>query len=104
MLLENINILDACRSYKIKRYIFASSIYVYSNQGGFYRASKQSSEIFIEEFSKNYNIPYTILRYGSIYGPRSDIKNGVYKIVHDALKNKKPYIEVQRKQLDLIFM
>ena len=46
-------------------------------------------QIFIEEFSKNYNIPFTILRYGSIYGPRSDIKNGVYKIVHDALKNKK---------------
>ena len=95
----NINILEACRSYKIKRYIFASSIYVYSNQGGFYRASKQSSEIFIEEFSKNYNIPYTILRYGSIYGPRSDIKNGVYKIVHDALKNKKAIYRGTKKAI-----
>ena len=59
---------------KSKDIFLQALIYVYSNQGGFYRASKQSSEIFIEEFSKNYNIPYTILRYGSIYGPRSDIK------------------------------
>ena len=32
---------------------------------------------------------YTILRYGSIYGPRANLKNGLHKIVHDSLKKKK---------------
>ena len=47
-ILGNVNILDLCKKYKIKRYVFASSIYVYSQQGGFYRTSKQSAELFIE--------------------------------------------------------
>ena len=32
---------------------------------------------------------YTILRYGSIYGPRSNLNNGLLKIVYDAVKKKK---------------
>ena len=88
-ILGNVNILDLCKKFKVKRYVFASSIYVHSQQGGFYRTSKQSAELFIEEYNQTYGLPYTILRYGSIYGPRTDIKNGLYKIVYDALKKKK---------------
>ena len=43
-ILGNAYLLNLCVKNKIKRYVFASSIYVYSQQGGFYRASKQSSE------------------------------------------------------------
>ena len=39
-IIGNLNLLDACIQNKIKRYIFASSLYVYSNSGGFYRCSK----------------------------------------------------------------
>ena len=73
-------VLEACIKHKVKRFIFASSIYVLSNQGGFYKASKQSAEILIKEYGEVHNLPYTILRFGSIYGPRSNIKNGLYKI------------------------
>ena len=31
---------------------------------------------------------FTILRFGSLYGPRSNYQNGLYKIVYDYLKNK----------------
>ena len=38
----NVMALEACRKHGIKRYIFASSLYVYGRSGGFYRCSKQA--------------------------------------------------------------
>ena len=64
-IIGTINTLESCKKHKIKKIIFASSVYVYSRQGGFYRCSKQSAEIFIEEYYKAYNLNYTIFRYGS---------------------------------------
>lgn len=81
----NIHILEACRKMHISRYIFASSLYVYGKHGGFYRCSKQSCELFIEEYHRKYGINYTILRYGSLYGPRSDLRNGIFKFVSEAM-------------------
>ena len=83
------NILKACVQNKVKKFVLASSIYANTSQGGFYRVSKQSCEIMTMEFSKVYKLDYTILRFGSIYGPRSNLKNGLLKIVFDSLKKKK---------------
>jgi len=88
-ILGNVNILEASAKSNIKRFIYASSIYVYSQKGGFYRCSKQASEIYIEEYNKYYGLEYTILRYGSIYGPRADERNPIYRYLEQALKNKK---------------
>ena len=74
--LGNVMLLEACRKAKVQRYIYASSVYVYSRHGGFYRCSKQSAEHYVEEFHQSYGLNYTILRYGSLYGPRSDDRNG----------------------------
>ena len=79
------HVLEACKKAGVNRYLFASSIYVYSREGGFYRCSKQSSENYIEEYKNTYDLDYTILRYGSLYGPRSGEDNGLYRIVRDAL-------------------
>ncbi|MDD5005716.1 MAG: NAD(P)-dependent oxidoreductase [Candidatus Omnitrophica bacterium] len=83
------NILEACRINNVKRFIFASSVYVYSEAGSFYRTSKQACEIIIENYHKQYNIDFTILRYGSLYGPRSDDSNWINKILKQALVEKK---------------
>ena len=88
-IIGNINIALACIKYKVKKLIFASTIYVHSNQGGFYKVSKQSSELFLEEFSKRFQLKYTTLRFGTIYGKSSSIKNGLKRVVYSALKNKK---------------
>ncbi len=85
-LIGTLNILEGCKKYKIKRFIFASTIYVLSRQGGFYKASKQSSELFIEEYNKIYNLNYTILRYGSIYGKGADKRNGISRLIYSAIK------------------
>tara|TARA_B100000941_G_scaffold290899_2_gene275695 strand:+ start:1653 stop:2513 length:861 start_codon:yes stop_codon:yes gene_type:complete len=84
-IIGTLNILELCKKYKIKRIMFASTIYVYSLDGNFYRCSKQAAESFIEEYNRLFNLDYTILRYGSIYGPRSDNRNGLYKIIKAAI-------------------
>jgi UDP-glucose 4-epimerase len=86
-ILGNANVLEAARKNGVRRYIFASSVYVFSREGGFYRCSKQSAEHYIEEYQHCYDLEYTILRYGSLYGPRSDQRNGLYRIVKSAIES-----------------
>ena len=86
--LGNLNAMEASYEAGIRRFVFASSVYVYSNSGSFYRASKQASEGFIEAYQERYGMEYTVLRYGSLYGPRSDRRNGIYRLITQALENK----------------
>lgn len=85
----NVIALEACRKAGTQRYIFASSLYVYGKSGGFYRCSKQACEIYIENYQAMYNLSYTILRYGSLYGPRADRRNAIERFVHEALTTGK---------------
>ena len=78
-------ILDACREFAIKRFIYSSTIYVYSDHGSFYRSSKQACELFIENYHKEYNLDFTILRYGSLYGPRANDFNFIRNCIRQAL-------------------
>ena len=71
------NVLEAARKHNVKRFLFASTIYVYSELGSFYRASKQSCEKIIEEYQREFNLDYTILRFGSLYGPGANEFNGI---------------------------
>ncbi len=81
----NVMALEACRRHNVKRYVFASSLYVYGRSGGFYRCSKQACEIYIENYQAMHGLEYTILRYGSLYGPRADNRNAIHRFVHEAM-------------------
>jgi UDP-glucose 4-epimerase len=85
--LGNAYIMEACRKQGVKRFVYASTIYVHSRDGGFYRCSKQSAEHYVEEYQRAYGLDYTILRYGSLYGPRAGKDNGLYRIVKRALES-----------------
>ena len=85
-ILGNVQALEASRKNHVKRYVYASTVYVNSREGGFYRCSKQASENYVEEYQKSYCLDYTILRYGSLYGPRSDSQNGLWRIVKNVLE------------------
>ena len=87
--LGNVNVLEACRQQGVKRFVYASTVYVYSREGGFYRCSKQAAEHYVEEYQRVFGLNYTILRYGSLYGPRADHSNGMYRIVKCALETGK---------------
>jgi UDP-glucose 4-epimerase len=88
-ILGNALILDASVKAGIKRFVYASTIYVYSSLGGFYRCSKQAAELYIEEYQKRYGLDFTILRYGTLYGPRADERNSVYRYLKQALLSGK---------------
>lgn len=88
-ILGNTIVLEACRKNKIKRFVFASTIYVYSDSGGFYRSSKQACELIIENYKETFGLPYTILRYGSLYGPRAKDNNWIQRILKQALTEGK---------------
>ncbi len=83
------NVLEAARKHKVNRFLFASTIYVYSELGSFYRVSKQACEKIIEEYQREFDLDYTILRFGSLYGPRSNEFNGIRNFLTQALINKK---------------
>jgi len=88
-IMGTVTILEAAVQAGVKRLIYASTIYVYSQLGGFYRCSKQAGELYIEEFQRRHQINYTILRYGTLYGPRSDEKNSIWRYLQQALTEKK---------------
>ena len=88
-ILGNVHVLEAARLAEVKRYVFASTVYVYSETGSFYRASKQASERFVEAYQERYGLSYTILRYGSLYGRRADMRNGIYRLLKQALQERR---------------
>ena len=80
-ILGTTNVIQGCVEKKVNRFIFASSMYVYSSFGSFYNASKKSSEIIIEAFNQEYGLDFTFLRYGSLYGPRAQDWNGINSFI-----------------------
>jgi UDP-glucose 4-epimerase len=88
-ILGNAYILEASANNNVKKYLYASSAYVYSDSGSYYRISKQASELLVESFANENDMDYTILRYGSLYGSRADNRNSLHRIIENGIKNQK---------------
>jgi UDP-glucose 4-epimerase len=84
-----VNLLEAGVKAGVERFVFASTIYVYSGLGGFYRCSKQAGELYVEEYQKQFGLDFTILRYGSLYGPRADERNSIWRYLKQGLQDGK---------------
>ncbi len=85
----NMYVLEQCKRLGVKKFIYASSAYAMSNKGSFYGISKLASEKIIEEYHKKYDLPFVILRYGSVYSERAYDNNYIYNLVKKAVLNKK---------------
>ncbi len=80
-----INVLEAARMNKIKRVVYGSTTWVYSEAAvnsvdentplhapsHLYTATKLAGEYYCQAYSKLYGLGTTILRYGIPYGPRA---------------------------------
>ena len=86
-ILGTLNILR-CVKFRVKRFIFASTIYVLSKQGGFIKLANNLPNFLLKNIIKMHNLNFTILRFGSIYGRGADPRNGISKIINSALKKK----------------
>ena len=82
----NLNILVACAERRVKRFVYASSAYAMNDKGSFYGISKLTSEKLTEEFYKKHRLPYTILRYGSVYAERDVDNNYIFSVVKRAVE------------------
>lgn len=88
--LGNIRILECLVNKKnIKRYVYASSAYAVSSKGSFYGISKLASEKVTEEYGRKYHIPYSIIRYGSVYAERDYSNNYIYQLLKKCVETKK---------------
>ena len=87
-IIGNVHALDAAREAGARRFVFASTVYVYSESGSFYRASKQAAERFVEAYYERYTLPFSVLRYGSLYGRRADRRNGIFRLLKQALEQR----------------
>ena len=81
----NMYILEQCVKNNVSRFVYASSAYAMSNKGSFYGISKLASEKIVEEYLRKYSLPFTILRYGSVYSERSYDNNYIYNLVKTAV-------------------
>ena len=81
--------LEAAVKSGVERFIYASTMYVYSPYGSLYRASKQAAETIIEAYQERFNLDFTLLRYGSLYGPRSQSWNGLRRYVIQVIREGK---------------
>jgi len=81
--LGTLHLLANAKKYGVKKFIFSSSCAVYGETAdieiseehpvqplSFYGASKYAAELYIKLYSQLHHIPYTILRYANVFGPR----------------------------------
>lgn len=98
-IMGTVNVLEAAREAGVDKIVFASSIYVCSRSGSFYKASKHAGELIVEEYGKRYGMKYNILRFGTLYGTRSDQHNSVYRFLKSALEKNKISLKSEGKEV-----
>lgn len=103
-LIASIKLLELCKKYNIKKFIFPSSAAVFGEQQYFpadenhpllpvspYGIHKLAIENYLYYFYREFGINYIVFRYANIYGPRQNSKGegGVVAIFADAIVNNK---------------
>lgn len=83
--LGTLTALESAVREKVSRFIYASSVYVLSRHGSVYRTSKMAAESLVQDLASRFELKPTILRFGSLYGPRADSGNAILRIVRQAV-------------------
>ncbi|WP_226676301.1 NAD-dependent epimerase/dehydratase family protein [Rossellomorea aquimaris] len=104
-IIGTINLLHLSAKYNLKKFIFASSAAVYGTPLNLpiderhqliptssYGLSKMTSENYIQMYYQSNSLPYTILRFSNVYGPRqtSEGEAGVISIFLNNASQDKP--------------
>ncbi len=84
--LGSLNLLNICHKYGVKRFIFSSTGGALYGEPSYlpcdeehpiqplsgYGVAKRSLELYLLAFGPIWNLPFVILRYANVYGPRQD--------------------------------
>lgn len=96
------NVLELCKNTLVKRVFFSSSSEVYGEPVSLpqheettplnsrlpYAIVKNVAEAFLKSYQKEYNLPYTILRFFNTYGPKQSQDFVLPRFLNAALKNE----------------
>jgi nucleoside-diphosphate-sugar epimerase len=110
-----LNMLEAARDNKVKRFVFASSSSVYGDTDKFpekedaypllispYALSKLAGEYYCRIFSEHFGVETICLRYFNVFGPRQALDDEyavvIPKFIHCILHDKQPPIFGTGKQ------
>jgi nucleoside-diphosphate-sugar epimerase len=110
-----LNMLEAARENKVKRFVFASSSSVYGDTDKFperedaypllispYALSKLAGEYYCRIFSEHFGVETVCLRYFNVYGPRQALDDEyavvIPKFIHCILNDQQPPIFGTGKQ------
>ncbi|MFA5349905.1 MAG: SDR family oxidoreductase [Candidatus Omnitrophota bacterium] len=110
-----LNMLEAARNSRVKRFVFASSSSVYGQVDSFpekesfipepispYALSKLAGEYYCRIFSLHYGLPAVALRYFNVFGPRQPLDDEyavvIPKFINCLLHNHRPPIFGSGKQ------
>ncbi|ULM95097.1 NAD-dependent epimerase/dehydratase family protein [Peribacillus frigoritolerans] len=116
-----LKVIDLSRKYNVKKIVFASTSAVYGHPKFLpmdtshiaeplspYGASKYASEHYLRLAKKLFNIDFTVLRYGNVYGPKQNAKleGGIVAIFSSAVsQNVRPTIFGDGEQTrDFVFV
>jgi UDP-glucose 4-epimerase len=83
------NCLGAAEKAGVTRFLLASSVYTAGNRGSFYRISKIASESLCRSYLEEFDLAYTILKYGSLYGREPNHWNFIYTVCRSLLTTGK---------------
>jgi UDP-glucuronate 4-epimerase len=98
-----INLLDACREFGVKSYVFASSSSVYGGNRKVpfseedsvetpispYGATKRAGELFCYTYHRLFGINIACLRYFTVYGPRQRPEMAIHKFTRLIEENER---------------
>lgn len=107
-IIGTVKLLDLCREFSVRKFIFASTSAVYGDHGNkpiqeddpkqpisFYGSSKWAAEQYIQQFYNQFGLSYAIFRYSNVYGPRqrADHEGGVIPIfIKKLINGERPVI------------
>lgn len=97
-----VNMLEACRHYPVKHFMYASSSSVYGGNKiapfstnhnvdhpvSLYAATKKSNELLAHSYSHLYHIPTTGLRFFTVYGPYGRPDMAYFSFTQDILAGR----------------
>ena len=110
-----LNMLEASRDNRVKRFVFASSSSVYGEVSSFpeketflpvpispYALSKLTGEFYCRIFSLHYDLPCIALRYFNVFGPRQPLDDEyavvIPRFINSMLKDEPPPVYGNGKQ------
>ena len=116
-----VNLLELSIKHKIKKFVYVSSSMVYGNFGkheffdgideasdcrpmGQYGIMKLAGEWLVQDYSRQYNLDYTIIRPSAVYGPYDVEDRVVSKFLLAAMRGEEIIVNGKDDELDFTYV